>query len=51
MEASTGSGGIHVDLDDYDMISKGRNHKNLEVGGGEARIRLETGSGSIRVSD
>ena len=49
VNASTGSGGIHVDLDNVDWVKNARDDKTFRVGKGEARITLETGSGSIRV--
>ena len=49
--ASTGSGGISIDLDDVRMIEKSRNEKRFEIGSGRSRIHLDTGSGSIRVSE
>jgi hypothetical protein len=49
VEASTGSGGISFDLDDYKMVSKSKHHKIIEIGDGDIRITLETGSGSIKV--
>ena len=49
INASTGSGSISVDLDDVDWVRKERDEKSFKVGKGEARVFLETGSGSIRV--
>ncbi|HET9232783.1 MAG TPA: DUF4097 family beta strand repeat-containing protein, partial [Candidatus Eisenbacteria bacterium] len=49
INASTGSGSISVDLDDVDWVRKERDDKSFKVGKGEARVTLETGSGSIRV--
>lgn len=48
--ASTGSGGISVDLDDVRVLRNDVHDKEFEAGSGEARITLETGSGSIRVT-
>lgn len=48
--ASTGRGGISVDLDDVRVLRDERHDKEFEAGSGDARITLETGSGSIRVT-
>jgi len=49
--AETGSGGIHLDLDEgYTLIEKEKDACELQVGGGDAVVRLDTGSGSIRIS-
>ncbi|HYV51105.1 MAG TPA: DUF4097 family beta strand repeat-containing protein [Dongiaceae bacterium] len=49
VSASTGSGGIQVDLEDVSWMKTARTEKSFQVGKGEARVSLETGSGSIRV--
>jgi DUF4097 and DUF4098 domain-containing protein YvlB len=49
VNASTGSGGIHVDLEGVEWMKTSRTDKSFQVGKGEARVSLETGSGSIRV--
>ena len=49
VSASTGSGGIHVDLENVEWMKSSKTDKSFQVGKGEARVSLETGSGSIRV--
>jgi len=49
--AETSSGGIDVDVDGADMRRKKRDEVEFVVGGGAARVDLETGSGSIRIAD
>jgi len=49
ISASTSGGGIHVDLPNVNMMKDDHDEKTFRVGKGDARISLETGSGSIRV--
>lgn len=51
VNASTGSGGVQIDLADYELVHKSRNEKRFVIGGGDTRIELETGSGSIRITE
>lgn len=48
--AETGSGGIDVGLDDVRVLRRERNQMAFEVGGGDTRVVLDTGSGGIRVA-
>lgn len=48
LELKTGSGGIDVDLP-VDGARRGRGYFRGRVGDGGARVRVETGSGSVRV--
>jgi len=48
--ADTGSGGIRCDVSNARIRRDGRGELRLTVGGGEAKVRLDTGSGSIRIS-
>jgi len=49
--ADTGSGGIHIDLDGpINMRQMDRDEARFSVGGGGARVVLDTGSGGIRIS-
>jgi hypothetical protein len=51
VRASTGSGGIHIDLGEGVRIrQQDRDEVVFTVGGGEARIELDTGSGGIRIT-
>jgi hypothetical protein len=50
VQADTGSGGIQVDLRDYETLHRGRDELTFRLGGGDADVRLDTGSGSIRVA-
>ena len=50
VEADTGSGGVHLDLADLDLRRKDDDRAEFVIGGGRAKMRLDTGSGSIRVS-
>ncbi len=47
--ADTGSGSVSNDYDGAETVHKGRNEMELMVGDGDARVRLDAGSGSIRV--
>jgi lia operon protein LiaG len=49
IEASTGSGGVDVQLTDVEWIRKTRRETAFRVGGGETRILIDTGSGSVRI--
>jgi DUF4097 and DUF4098 domain-containing protein YvlB len=49
LDASTGSGGIHTDME---MLTKGasdHHHVSGKINGGGPTVRMETGSGDIRV--
>ncbi len=48
--AETGSGGIDVGLADVRVLHRERNEMHFEVGKGDASVRLDTGSGSIRIA-
>ncbi len=48
--ADTGSGGISVDLPGIQTLHRERDQMRFKVGGGDARVRLDTGSGRIRVA-
>lgn len=50
IEADTGSGGIKWDLGDVDVRHKEKNEALLIVGGGAADMSIDTGSGSIRIT-
>jgi DUF4097 and DUF4098 domain-containing protein YvlB len=49
-QADTGSGSISVDLDGVELGRKQRREARFTVGDGDSRVRLSTGSGSIRIS-
>jgi lia operon protein LiaG len=51
--ADTGSGGVHLDLtsSDVKIHHKERNEAEFTIGAGAARISLDTGSGSITISN
>ena len=50
-KAETGSGGIHVDLEEGVKLRRmERNEASFSVGGGGARVVLDTGSGGIRIT-
>ncbi len=49
LDASTGSGGIHSDRDIVSHGTMDRHHVKGAIGGGGPEVRVETGSGSIRV--
>ncbi len=48
--ADTGSGGVDVDLTGAMIKTKDRDRVELVVGDGEATVRLDTGSGSVKIS-
>jgi len=51
VEAETGSGGIKLDLaGSYDIRRQEDDEVRVVIGGGEASLVLDTGSGSIRIS-
>lgn len=49
LEASTGSGGIHTDMEMLTQGSSDHHHVNGKINGGGPTVRIETGSGDIRV--
>ena len=50
VSADTGSGGIHLDFDaPVQILHKDDDEIRFRVGGGAARVVLDTGSGSIRI--
>jgi DUF4097 and DUF4098 domain-containing protein YvlB len=49
-QAETGSGGVDLDLDDgVQLRTKQRDEAAFSIGGGGARVTLDTGSGAIRI--
>jgi hypothetical protein len=49
--ADTGSGSISVDLPGVELPRRSRDHAEFTVGQGDARVVLDAGSGSIRITD
>lgn len=49
LDASTGSGGIHTDMEMLTQGSSNRHHVSGKINGGGPTVRMETGSGDIRV--
>ena len=49
LDASTGSGSIHTDRDMLSQGSSDRHHITGKINGGGPTVRVETGSGDIRV--
>ena len=49
LDASTGSGGIHSDRDMVTHGESNRHHVSGTLNGGGPTVRIETGSGSIRI--
>jgi len=49
LEASTGSGSIHTDMEMLTQGSSDHHHVNGKINGGGPTVRIETGSGDIRV--
>ncbi len=49
LDASTGSGGIHSDREMLTQGASDRHHLTGKIGGGGPTVRIETGSGSIRI--
>ncbi|UCF19459.1 MAG: DUF4097 family beta strand repeat protein [Gemmatimonadota bacterium] len=45
--AETGSGGFNLDVPDAQLRRMSRDHVEVEIGGGGARLEIETGSGSV----
>jgi len=49
LDASTGSGGIHTDMEMLTQGSTDHHHVSGKINGGGPTVRIETGSGDIRV--
>ena len=49
IRAETGSGGIHLDVDGATVRHKDNDSALIVVGGGAADVKLDTGSGAIRI--
>ncbi|HVS65182.1 MAG TPA: DUF4097 family beta strand repeat-containing protein [Thermoanaerobaculia bacterium] len=49
VQADTGSGGIDVDLPSVQTLHRERDEMRFRIGAGGAQVRLDTGSGAIRV--
>ena len=49
LDASTGSGSVHTDREMLTQGSSDRHHVTGKINGGGPTVRIETGSGSIRV--
>jgi hypothetical protein len=49
VEAATGSGGIRVDLEGAKVHRLEDDQAEIEIGAGDARVTLDTGSGRIRI--
>jgi DUF4097 and DUF4098 domain-containing protein YvlB len=49
LEASTGSGSVHTDMEMLTQGSSNHHHVSGKVNGGGPTVRIETGSGDIRV--
>jgi len=50
VSADTGSGAIHLDLEEpVQILHKDDDELRFRIGGGAARVSLDTGSGSIRI--
>jgi hypothetical protein len=50
VSAETNSGGVEVDVDGADISRNKRDHVRFEVGDGAADVRLDAGSGGIRIA-
>jgi lia operon protein LiaG len=50
IDAETNSGGIDVDVAGADVDRRNRDHVRFEVGDGAARVKLDAGSGGIRIA-
>lgn len=50
VDAETSSGGIDVDVAGADFSREKRDHVRFEVGNGDADVRLDAGSGGIRIA-
>ena len=48
-DIDTSSGGIDVDIDGVRLPRRPRNEAHFTVGDGDSRVRLSTGSGSVRI--
>ncbi|MFO7652782.1 MAG: DUF4097 family beta strand repeat-containing protein [Candidatus Krumholzibacteriia bacterium] len=48
--AETGSGSVRVDLEGIDYDHRERDDVRFRIGGGRARVDIDTGSGSVRIS-
>jgi len=52
VRAETGSGGIDLDLGgDMKVVRQAKDEVQFTTGGGETRVRIGTGSGSVRIAD
>ena len=49
LDASTGSGSVHTDHEMLTQGSSDRHHVTGKIGGGGPTVRIETGSGDIRI--
>jgi DUF4097 and DUF4098 domain-containing protein YvlB len=49
LDAETGSGGIHSDREMLTQGTEGHHHLTGKIGGGGPLVKVETGSGSIRI--
>ena len=49
VEAESGGGRVRVDVEDADYHRRQYDEVAFEIGGGEAMVRLETGSGGVRI--
>jgi DUF4097 and DUF4098 domain-containing protein YvlB len=49
LDAETGSGGVHSDREMTTQGTEDHHHISGKVGGGGPTVRIETGSGSIRI--
>ena len=49
LDASTGSGGVHSDRDIVTQGSLDRHHVMGKIGGGGPMVRVQTGSGGVRI--
>lgn len=47
--ADTGSGGIDLDIPNAMLTRMSRDHVELSIGGGDGRLEIDTGSGSINI--
>jgi hypothetical protein len=48
--ARTGSGGIHADVEGAEIRQEARNRMELRMGKGESETRINTGSGSVKIT-
>ena len=49
-QVDTGSGGISVDIPGVDLDPKQKREARFTVGNGESRVKLSTGSGSVKIA-